>query len=361
MPAYKSLNTCSKCLLPESFPNAAIDQNHLCSLCREYTPFVPKGEDELRKQLTSRHGETYDVVVPFSGGKDSTYILWYAKNVLQLRVIAVNYDSGLQSDESKENMRSACDRLNIPLVVKTVNYKRQIAMVHSILRIAEAVNGFYYVCGNCENGIRSSAVRVALEYHVPFVLLGDDPFSAVNSSTAYRSLRQRRLPSNIMKNKKAIPRVIYHFLNYYIRSTLQRREMGLSLPESMLHPLGVARWPTDTVELVHFFQFVPWNPNESISIIKEAAGWKAPKGKDMRFDCRLHCFVNHQWITETGFSHDGFVRSAHLRWGIISKEKAIADEEYMQNHAGEECKQMIKELGLKNYRLPGNIEPRVLT
>ena len=164
MHASKNVNTCSKCLLPASFPNADIDQNHLCSFCREYKPFISKGEDELQKQLASRHGETYDVVVPVSGGKDSTYILWYAKKVLQLRIIAVNYDSGLQSDLSKENIRNACDCLEVPLVVKTVNYKRQIAMVHSTLRIAEAVNGYFDVCGNCENGIRSSAVSVALDY-----------------------------------------------------------------------------------------------------------------------------------------------------------------------------------------------------
>ena len=229
MQASKNLNTCSKCLLPESFPNAAIDQNHLCSFCREYKPYIPKGEDELQKQLASRHGETYDVVVPVSGGKDSTYILWYAKKILQLRIIAVNYDSGLQSDLAKENIRNACDRLEVPLVVKTVNYERQIAMVHSLLRIAEAENSLFYVCGNCERGVRSSAVRVALECQVPFILHGDDPLPSSVFDTAYAFVGFEGLLSKLMKNKKAIPRVIYHLLPYLARSTLQQHEMGLSL------------------------------------------------------------------------------------------------------------------------------------
>jgi tRNA(Ile)-lysidine synthase TilS/MesJ len=355
MHASKNVNTCSKCLLPASFPNADIDQNHLCSFCREYKPFISKGGDELQKQLASRHGETYDVVVPVSGGKDSTYILWYAKKVLQLRIIAVNYDSGLQSDLSKENIRNACDCLEVPLVVKTVNYKRQIAMVHSTLRIAEAVNGYFDVCGNCENGIRSSAVNVALEYRVPFILHGDDPFSVSNNAPAF--VGSYRLLSKLTKNKKAIPRVTYHVLTYLVRSALQQREMGFSLRQFIeeylqLHPLMDAPWPTDKVEAVHFYQFVPWNPYESISIIKEAVGWKAPDGKDTRFDCRVHCFQNLHWIRQVGLSCDGFLRSAQLRWGIISKEKAIEDEDYIQNHIEEECKQMIRELGLENYRLP---------
>jgi len=355
MHASKNVDTCSKCLLPASFPNADIDHNHHCSFCREHKPFIPKGEDALQKQLASRRGETYDVVVPVSGGKDSTYILWYAKKVLQLRVIAVNYDSGLQSDLAKENIRNACDCLDVPLMVKTVNHKRQIAMVHSTLRIAEAVNDYFDVCGNCENGIRSSAVRVALEYRVPFILHGDDPFSVSKNAAAF--VGPRRWLSKLRKNKKAIPRVTYHLLPYLIRSTLQQREMGFSFRQffeeyRQLHPLLDAPWPTDKVNVVHFYQFVPWNPYESISIIKEAVGWQAPNGTDARFDCRVHCFQNLHWIRQVGLSCDGFLRSAQLRWGIIGKEKAIVDEEYIQNHAEEECKQMIKELGLKNYRLP---------
>ncbi len=347
----KNLHICSKCLLPESFPSADIDQNNLCSFCRKYEPFVPKGEDQLKKLLESCHGETYDVVVPFSGGKDSTYMLWYAKKTLQLRVIAVNYDSGLQAELSKENMRNACDRLDVPLVVKTVNYKRQIAMIHSVLRAAEALNGFFYdACGNCEIGIRSSAVSVAMEYQVPFILYGDDPFTIAKNVSSL-STGSRILLSNLKKNKKAIPLVVYNFLPYIVRSTLQKREMGLPFREC--NPLvRWYNWPTDTVEVVHFYQFVPWNPYKSISIIKEQVGWKSPEGKDARFDCRVNCFLNYHWIREAGLSHDGFVRSAQLRWGMINKEKAIKDEEYIQNHVEEECKQMINELGLKNYRIP---------
>ena len=46
--------------------------------------------------------------------------------------------------------------------------------------------------------------------------------------------------------------------------------------------------------------------------------------------------------------------------GIISKEKAIEDEDYIQNHIEEECKQMIRELGLENYRLPEEYKPRAI-
>lgn len=49
----------------------------------------------------------YTFVIPISGGKDSTFVLYYAVKTLGLRAIAVNYDSGLQSDLAEKNTGSA--------------------------------------------------------------------------------------------------------------------------------------------------------------------------------------------------------------------------------------------------------------
>lgn len=349
MQASESINTCSRCIIPESFPNVAFDENHLCSVCRGYAPVVPRGEDELKKKLASRRGETYDLVVPFSGGKDSTYILWYAKERLQARVIAVNYDSGLQADLAKENMRKACDALEVPLVVKTVDYERQIAMLRSLLRMGGDADGFFLLpCTNCEIGIHSSAVSVAVEHDIPFILHGEDPFKTSDYMAAF--LGVRRLYSNLRNNKTATPRVTYHLITYLVRLTLQRREMGLSLRQSM--PMAKPYSAQEKVELVHFYQYVPWNPYKAMSIVKDAVGWKAPKDKDARFDCKVHCLVNYHWVREAGISQDGFVQAYHLRSGLINREKAVADEAHVQNKVEEECRSLIKELGLDDSQIP---------
>ena len=342
------IRTCSQCLLPETFPATDIDHSGQCVYCRDYRPFQPRGEDALREKLLSRRGDTYDVVVPFSGGKDSTYALWYASQVLELRTIAVNYDSGLQSDFSKENMRVACERLHVPWVVKTVSWRRQLTMLRSILRIAESVDCFFHVCGNCENGIRTAAVSVARDHRVPFILHGDDPLREPSSTAAFTG--SRAFLSKLVKRKRAIPRVAFHLTRYVVNSGLQQAEMGLPLRHCVTRPLRTARWPDRGAEVVHFYQYVPWDPMSAIRIIKEHAGWKSPQGKDSRFDCRVHCFGNKHWIQEVGLSNDGFKLSALLRAGLIDKKKRIDDESQIQNHVDEECRSVIEDLGLHGYR-----------
>ena len=341
---------CSRCLLPDTFPGLDIDAEHHCCFCRDHVPLDVLGEDELRKKILSRRGTDYDVLVPFSGGKDSTYVIWYAKEVLDLRVLALNYDSGLQTDMCKENMRNTCEQLDIPLVVKAVNIERQLAMVRSILRVSEAVDCFFHICGNCENGIRYSAYSTAEEYKVPFILFGSDPFAMPAHTRAFTGTRA--FLAKLKKKKRAIPRVAYHLVKYTVHSALQQRELGLPLSHCVRHPLKAAPWPARDPEVIPFFQYVEWAPSKIVRVIREHLDWKSPCYRSARFDCLIHCFVNHHWLSETGVTSDGFLSSIELRNGTKDKDSAIREEEHIKETVEEECWDVVQTLGMKDYRMP---------
>ena len=111
---------CTRCTMPETFQGITFDEDGVCSLC---TATAAKHESprrlaELGEVVRSYgRGGNYDCVVPLSGGKDSTYILYSAVRDLGLRVIAVNYDSGYQSDEGRDNVRNACEALGVEAVL----------------------------------------------------------------------------------------------------------------------------------------------------------------------------------------------------------------------------------------------------
>jgi tRNA(Ile)-lysidine synthase TilS/MesJ len=63
-------------------------------------------EAELRQILAAasgRKGGQYDCLVPLSGGKDSTYVLYLCARVYGLKVLAMNFDNGFQSPLAREN------------------------------------------------------------------------------------------------------------------------------------------------------------------------------------------------------------------------------------------------------------------
>lgn len=71
---------CSRCVMPETKPDLRIDEDGVCSACRNYEnrPTIDwdKRREELNEVLAryrSQDGSYYDCIVPVSGGKDSTY------------------------------------------------------------------------------------------------------------------------------------------------------------------------------------------------------------------------------------------------------------------------------------------------
>ena len=77
------MKRCRRCLLPGAAPGAAIDRRGVCAYCREFAPALLEAAeiqrrgfaDDLAVTLASTRGTgQYDVLVPFSGGKDSIVI-----------------------------------------------------------------------------------------------------------------------------------------------------------------------------------------------------------------------------------------------------------------------------------------------
>ena len=94
---------CRRCIMPATFPGITFNRQGVCNFCASYVPRPALGKEKLREVLTAQSGTSYDCLVPVSGGKDSTYLLYYAIKVLGLSVIAFNYDSGFQLQLAREN------------------------------------------------------------------------------------------------------------------------------------------------------------------------------------------------------------------------------------------------------------------
>jgi len=98
------MQRCQKCIIPANFPNANIDTQGVCSFCRGESKFGVNNDpqtvklmadkeslkDELEQDLTNLRGtgKSYDCLVPISGGKDSTYLLWLLTHKYKLKSTA---------------------------------------------------------------------------------------------------------------------------------------------------------------------------------------------------------------------------------------------------------------------------------
>jgi N-acetyl sugar amidotransferase len=69
-------------------------------------------------------GKKYDCVVGVSGGKDSSYLLYFVKKKLNLNPLAVHYDNGFDSETSVSNILRVCEQLNVDLETKVADWNK---------------------------------------------------------------------------------------------------------------------------------------------------------------------------------------------------------------------------------------------
>ena len=94
------MERCTKCIIPVTAKGIVLDENGLCQLCKNFRKVESKGEISLREEISKyiENKEEYNCIVPVSGGRDSSYALYFAKEVLKLNPIAVHNDNDFEKD-----------------------------------------------------------------------------------------------------------------------------------------------------------------------------------------------------------------------------------------------------------------------
>jgi hypothetical protein len=116
----RALRRCSRCILPETFPFIEFDGEGVCNYCRSYQPRyahmhpLETKQDFIRSlDKYRRPGNEPDVLVAFSGGRDSSYGLHLIKKEFGLKPITFTYDWGMVTDLARRNVARICGQLGI--------------------------------------------------------------------------------------------------------------------------------------------------------------------------------------------------------------------------------------------------------
>ncbi|WP_010244015.1 7-cyano-7-deazaguanine synthase [Acetivibrio cellulolyticus] len=124
--------------------------------------------------LSSKKSQGYDCVVMYSGGKDSTYLLYLMKKVYQKKVIAVTVDNGFEDDFTWKKMGNALEVLDVPHeVIKpgTDNFKWMFNSMITEYELFKRENT-NHICFICHYVMNACAARFAAENDIPFVISG---------------------------------------------------------------------------------------------------------------------------------------------------------------------------------------------
>jgi N-acetyl sugar amidotransferase len=317
------LKKCGSCLLPETYETIEFDQQGTCNVCRgkqfrdEHIDWTQRKAmlEELVEEYRGKYD--YDCIVPFSGGKDSTFTLWYLVTQFKLKPLVVRFDHGFMRDTLGENNTRTFKKLGVDTITFTPNWK----LVKRLMLEALRRKGDF--CWHCHTGIFSYPMHIAVKFNVPLVFWGE-PSSEYTQYYDYAD--------------DSIEEVDETRFNRFVNLGITAEDMyGMIKDDFDVQPRDLMPYTypatRDLKRLryrsVCLGSFIPWDVKKQVEIIQRELGWKGDQVEGMPWDDypyeKIECYMqgmrDYIKYLKRGYSRVSQMVALDLRNGRIDKER----------------------------------------
>jgi len=305
---------CTRCVLPATLPGIRFDEQGVCQYCRE-SAASGRGEerrDQSRREFLAMarektgHAPGHDVLVAYSGGKDSTYTIHLLSQVFGLRTLAMTVDNSFISPGALDNMRRVLDRLGVdhllcrpsPPLMRSLfrrSLETDLYPARSLLRASS-------MCTSCISVVKALVLKTALDMRIPFIAYGWSP-------------GQSQQGHAIIRHNPAL-----------LRSTMGRTR------DTLVAAVGTAmaayfpdleRMPDEPPCEVHPLAFVHYDEARMIDIISRL-GWQRPSDTDANStNCLLNALGNREHQRRHGFHPYALEIAGIVRTGGMTREEGL--------------------------------------
>ena len=315
------LKRCTRCTIPETHETISFDDQGVCNICRQHehkkeTIDWQQREVELRELLDSYRGKyDYDCIVPFSGGKDSTWTLYVLMKQYHLKPLVVSFDHGFYRPTLEENNRRTFRKLGVDVLKFTPNW----IIVQKLMRESLLRKGDF--CWHCHTGIFSYPMHIAIKFNVPVVIWGE-PSAEYTSYYGYDD---------------GIEEVNEERFNRFVNLGITAQDMVGMLDESVSERdlLPYTYPPLKELKRIKYRSFclgsfLPWDVKKQVGIIKEELGWQeeevegVPPGYGYeKIECAMQGVRDYLKYIKRGYARTSHLTSIDIRNGRLTREKAM--------------------------------------
>jgi N-acetyl sugar amidotransferase len=136
---------CSKCIMDTSDSTISFDAQGRCDYCNNFDRIIlpnwyadaegVRRFDRMSDTIRSNNkGKDFDCIIGLSGGLDSSYAAYVAKEKMGLRPLLFHVDAGWNTDQAVGNIEKLVDGLGLDLYTDVVNWEAVKRMQVAFLR-----------------------------------------------------------------------------------------------------------------------------------------------------------------------------------------------------------------------------------
>lgn len=319
------LKRCSKCVMPETWESINYDQNGVCNICRnvkvknEKINWAEKKKEFVGLLEQYKGKGQYDCIIPFSGGKDSTFTVFKMIKEFGVKPLVVSFDHGFYRPKTLENRRRTLKKLGVDFLSFTPNWQ---VVKKVMLESLERKGDF---CWHCHTGIFAYPMQVAVKYNIPLIIWGE-PSAEYGGYYSYE------------ENEEVDEKRFNRFVNLGINAEdMLGMVKGVSMRdlEPFKYP-SLKELRNIKCRSVCLGSFVPWDVKAQTEIIKKELGWQedevegVPPGYGYeKVECMFQGVRDYLKFIKRGIGRTAHLVSIDVRNDKMSREEAVKlTEEY---------------------------------
>lgn len=301
------IKICSRCIYDERVASIKFDDKGVCNYCHQgdslkeqFGTGTALGEkvfavivEEIKK--TGR-GKKYDCVIGVSGGTDSSYMVYLAKQ-WGLRPLAVHYDNTWNSAIATQNIRKVLNALDVDLYTHVTDNKEADDIFRSFF-----FSGVAEIEASTDLALAETMYRAAAKYGVRYVLEGHS-FVTEGITPVGRNYFDGQYIRSIHQKYGRVPMHSYPLMTF----------------ERFLWWACVAR-----IKKIRPFWYIKYTKEDARAFLEKEFGWEYYGGHHL--ENRMTAFY-HGIYAPQKFASDfrNNTLSALVRMGKMSRQDAWAE------------------------------------
>lgn len=305
---------CANCVMDTTDSKIVFDENGVCDHCSNFHKNIaPNWHTDERGQralqtLSAKiqhagQGREFDCIIGMSGGIDSSYLTYIAKEQLGLRPLVFHVDAGWNSQEAVNNIEKLVDKLGLDLYTVVIDWAEM-----RDLQLAFFKAGVPHVDTPQDHAFFATMYKFAEEHKVKYILTG-----------ANLSTECIRNPIEWM---------------YYQSDSIQLRDIHrrfgtrplVNFPVTSILRHKVYLPYIKGIRVVRPLDYVPYIKRDAMKLLADKFGWQPYPRK--HFESRFTRFYESYWLyRKFGFDTRRVQFSSLILTGQMTRAEALAELE----------------------------------
>ncbi len=316
------MRRCTKCVMLETQDIISFNEAGVCATCQRIEYKQQKidwneREAELQKLLDEHRGKgIYDCIVPFSGGKDSTFQAYTLVRKYKMRPLIVSFDHGFYRPQTLINNERTIKKLGVDYM----KFKSDWQTVKKLMRESLIRKGDIMWHSHC--GIYAYPMHIAAALNIPLLVWGEPTSEYVS----YYSYEEPELV-----DEKRFNRVVNLGIN---------AEDMVGFLDGQVTPRDL--WPYTYPKLaslkaikyrsIHLGDYIPWDTRTQAELIRKELGWQGAPVEGIPYERYWYEKIEDafqgvqdylKWI-KRGMSRMTHLASIDIRNDRMTREEGLA-------------------------------------